>query len=178
MPNLGDIVRGTDIGLRTSHKHQWSACCDCGRAKWILLKNGKPQSPRCASCAAKVSAATAGRVRSGKDHHNWKGGRSTTELGYIEVWLHPDDPLYVMAGREGYVYEHRLVMARFLGRPLDRSEEVHHVNHNKHDNRIENLEVLDKRVHAFNHATVKHLLDRIAELEAENRQLKDSPRQK
>lgn len=68
---------------------------------------------------------------------------------YIEVTVYPNDPYFCMASKSktssaGYVPLHRLVMARHVGRPLLREETVHHKNGNRHDNRLENLELWEK----------------------------------
>ena len=44
-----------------------------------------------------------------------------------------------MARKDGYVLEHRLIVAMHLGRMLTPTEVVHHINHNPMDNRLENL---------------------------------------
>jgi hypothetical protein len=66
--------------------------------------------------------------------HRWK-----QQDGWMVV-IAKDDPLAVMAHRER-VAEHRLVVARALGRPLRRDEQVHHINGDHYDNRLENLEL-------------------------------------
>src|SRR5574343_361756 len=75
----------------------------------------------------------------GENHHNWKGGRKRTRYGYIYKLAHG----HPRSTKNGYVLEHILVMEEYLGRLLDYEggERVHHCNHIKDDNRIENLEL-------------------------------------
>jgi transposase len=85
------------------------------------------------------------RGATGEDHGNWRGGRFV-QNGYVFVRVYPGDPFYVMANRCGYVLENRLVMARHLGRPLLRSETVHHKNNqDEQNNDISNLQLRQGR---------------------------------
>lgn len=78
----------------------------------------------------------------GKSHGRWKGGRMTNTSGYVLVKADPEDELaQAMALHHGYVQEHRLVLARSLGRPLLRTETVHHIDGNRANNAPENLEL-------------------------------------
>jgi len=74
---------------------------------------------------------------SGENHPQWKGGRVHDERGY--VLIHTPEHPHKKHGN--YVYEHRLILEKHLGRYLEPAESVHHINGDTSDNRIENLKL-------------------------------------
>lgn len=89
-----------------------------------------------------------GHAHRGENNPRWNGGRSDFR-GYVLVQC-PDHP---SARKNGYILEHRLVMSEHLGRPLGDDELVHHKNGDKSDNRLANLEVMDRPTHTAVHST-------------------------
>lgn len=76
----------------------------------------------------------------GEKNPCWNGGVTygkARSMVYKFVKCPPE--FFGMAMKNGYTAEHRLVMARHLGRPLTRKKVVHHINHDPLDNRLENL---------------------------------------
>jgi hypothetical protein len=67
----------------------------------------------------------------------WKGGRTIASNGYVLV----KSPGHHLADVRGYVYEHRLIAEKKIGRRLRKGEQVHHIDHNKRNNAESNLEV-------------------------------------
>jgi len=77
-----------------------------------------------------------GIANRGKNHGSWKGGKYIDKGGYIFIRMtehpFPNHP-------RGYVFEHRLVIEKVIGRYLLRKEVGHHINGIRDDNRPENL---------------------------------------
>ena len=75
--------------------------------------------------------------------------------GWAQDWhLHATG--YIIKTLKGkLIYQHRFVMELFLNRKLNRKEHVHHINGNKTDNKIENLELISASNHGKEHMKIK-----------------------
>lgn len=79
----------------------------------------------------------------------WKGGRTIASNGYVLIKVGFDHHL---ADVRGYAYEHRLVAEEKIGRRLKKGELVHHIDHDKQNNKPENLEIVASIAeHRFQH---------------------------
>lgn len=153
---IGELVKGREIGYKSKcGSFIWRACAGCGKTSWVKARNGKPVRQFCYKCGCKRRTPS---QKFGEQHPRWKGGREKTSDGYIIVKLQPNDFFYSeMANCRGYVREHRIVMAKKLGRRLQPWEIVHHKGiryadiRNKSDNLEDNLEITMNGAHIKNH---------------------------
>ena len=63
-----------------------------------------------------------------------KRDRKISREGYVLIKV-PEHP----KSFRGWYYEHRLIIEKEIGRVIDGCETIHHINHDKTDNRLINL---------------------------------------
>lgn len=119
---------------RFSHKFTLGKKCEiCNKP----LRN-MSRSTRCLKhlkVGVPLSEKAFAAVRRGSEAHAWKGGRCESSSGYIMLL----DRSHPCCNTKGYVYEHRVVVERIIGRHLVTAEAVHHVDGNKQHNHPSNL---------------------------------------
>lgn len=101
-------------------------CVQCGKP-W------QTQNYKSRFCSNTCSAI----VFSGPSNGAWKGGRYIDGSGYVMLSI---------PGR-GHVPEHRWIMEQHLDRELESHEIIHHKDHDKSNNDIDNLELTTRKDH-------------------------------
>jgi len=117
---FGNLVAIRRNGTNKFGSATWLCRCDCGEEKTapsIQLKAGHVKSCGCLN------------HRKGAESSHWKGGYKA-KSGYLYTSV---DGKCVLL--------HRIAMEKHIGRKLTKDETVHHINGNRSDNRIENLEL-------------------------------------
>ena len=137
MRNRGGRYRG----ITASEKREATRLYKGGWSQAQIAAKFSMHQTMVSNLLRELGVQTNRRAARGKDHGSWSGGRSIMSAGYIGVHVPRDDPMSVMACSGPYVLEHRLVMARSLGRPLMAHETVHHINGDRKDNRLSNLQL-------------------------------------
>lgn len=145
-------ARNVSSTRRSQAKTDRALCPKCGGEK-------RRNSKVCRSCNSRSNLPDG--VRRGADHPNWKGGRWQDKRGYWHVNIDG-------ATRP----EHILVWEQANG-PIPTNYVIHHVNGDKGDNRLENLECLSRSAHRSLHdAGDQHRSAHLQERDAEIAQLK------
>jgi hypothetical protein len=105
-------------------------CRVCGETQELVQK---PSSDRCQPCFNKYDSPRNGTG------NGWR----KVNMGYI-------------AGNFNgkWLLKHRVIMEKHLGRKLKTDEIVHHINEDKADNRLSNLEIVDRKLHNAIHKGV------------------------
>lgn len=136
----GTEVWKPDAWLRQVSQHTCSRRCN-GKVRAVELAKhshkgrGGWTEASYESCRQKMTGENNPAWKGGLTYRKRKGAYADQSIRYVRC----PEPLLAMARKDGYVMEHRLIMAQALGRALTRTECVHHANHDATDNRLENL---------------------------------------
>ena len=109
---------------------------------------------RLAGINGDLGSGMRGKKRHFSDEHKEKISKSKLKIGELSKGhsVKPNGYVEITRGKDKGKLEHRVVMRDHIGRELESYEDVHHINHNRQDNRIENLQLLTISEHAKLHA--------------------------
>lgn len=126
---------------RASTRNQKEVTCDyCGKVfmrRVIYDKRNNKHVFCCKGCESEFRKLNNSTVQ-------WQGGHIGKSTGYKYIRVNGKD-----------VGEHILVMTRHLGRRLKRNEVVHHIDGNKLNNSLENLQLMTRQEHSRLHSSLR-----------------------
>ena len=116
-----------DTLCERNSKHKEKACNHCG----IIFR---PRTSTSKYCSRPCMWANNG------GHNRGKGNGWINQKGYREIKVNNENKK-----------EHRIIMEMHIGRKLLETEDVHHKNGDKLDNRISNLDIISHSDHTIHH---------------------------
>lgn len=146
------------------HKHTTKiirACDDCGKEEEVLVASVVFSSIRkrtgkdlCRKCSYKYRNHS--RNDRGAKSANWKGGVGLSYSGYLRFSSKWDENGEKRDKRGEYV--HKIIYGDYIGRKLEKREQLHHIDMNKINNNISNLFYCEnKSVHHIVHAQMEEV---------------------
>lgn len=136
------VLKNADCEFNHKWKHPVS---DEVRAKLSLANKGKKISEAQRKAISEHNSCN-------YNGFNGYGHTKKHRSGYVMAYA----PKHPNATTDGYVMLHRILAERTIGRYLEPSEVVHHVNHIRDDNRIENLRIMGRSEHMSMHMKERH----------------------
>ena len=137
------------------HPYRKNTAKYCSPECFRVSKKGKPPYNKGKHIVNSTS------FKKGKQHPNWKGGKTTSQEGYILI----NCPTHPFSNGKGYIPRSHLVMEKVLNRYIKFGEIIHHKGikypigsiKNKQDDRPQNLELFPNRGKHLNfHRRLKH----------------------
>lgn len=118
-----------------------------------LVNEGQCSIEGCASQAYKKGMCNAHYIRM---RRFGRTERVLAPVGTPRKSVHGYEVIHTGGHNGQQRHLHRLIMERHIGRSLTADEHIHHINGNKLDNRIENLEICSNSEHRKKHATKEY----------------------
>lgn len=158
MPPKGQTVdEDTRQRMAEARRRYWAA------RRGVPLPAKPDPPPKLCECGCGNQTAIAKRTNIAKDGYRQlvgerqryaKGHGSKTYKAHIGGLSFREDGRWYVIGRNGTSeYWARIVMRNGLGRDLAPKEQVHHINGDRTDDRIENLQVMTHAEHSRFHLT-------------------------
>jgi len=138
-----DGHRTKRAGKKMAHIKEWRCLCSCGIEVHVTTGHITTGHTNSCGCWAKESARKLA-------YKNIAGKKKVAPNGTLpprknaEGYVRVHDKHHPRADKSGFVMEHAKVMSESIGRDLLSHENVHHLNGDRADNRIENLELWSK----------------------------------